>query len=90
MGRPVGAAGLRPRGADHLGDHEAEELLGELGVHSASFGQRPEAGDLLGLAYGVRRRQPVRGLELTDLLGDLEPLGQQVNQGRVHVVDAGP
>jgi hypothetical protein len=32
----------------------------------------------------------VTGLELADLLGDLEPLCQQVDQGGVHVVDAVP
>ena len=33
---------------------------------------------------------PCAGLELAHLLGDLETLRQQVDQGRVHVVDAGP
>ena len=53
--------------SDHHGDPEAEELLGELGIKPGLLGPRPEAGDLLRLAYRVGRRQPVRRLELADL-----------------------
>ena len=73
-----------------LGDDEVQELLGELGVKLGVLRQRPQAGDLLGLARGVGGRQTVRCLQLTDLLGDLEPLGEEMHQGRIHVVDAHP
>ena len=73
-----------------LGDDEVQELLGELGVKLGVLRQRPQASDLLGLACGVGGRQTVRCLQLTDLLGDLEPLGEEMHQGRIHVVDAHP
>ena len=74
--------------ADHLGDDEGEELLGEFGVEVRVLGENPQAGDLSGLARFIGRRQPVFGLELADPFGEFEPLGQEVDEGGVDIVDA--
>ena len=76
--------------ADHLGDDEGDELLGELGVEPGLVGQPAQPGDLALLALGVGRREAGRGLELAHPLGRLEPLGEQVDQRGVDVVDARP
>ena len=49
-----------------------------------------QPGDLLGLAVGVHRRQADLRLVAPDRLGDLEPLGEQVDERGVDVVDARP
>src|SRR4051794_29846641 len=59
-------------------------------VKAGVRGQLAKPPDLVLLAHGVGRRHAGRGLELAHLLGAAEPLGQQVNQRRVQVVDAGP
>src|SRR5690625_1730299 len=74
--------------ADHLGDDEGEELLGEFGVEVRVLGENPQAGDLSGLARFIGRRQPVFGLELADPFGEFEPLRQEVDEGGVDIVDA--
>src|SRR5699024_6007045 len=73
--------------ADHLGDDEGEELLGEFGVEVRVLGENPQAGDLSGLARFIGRRQPVFGLELADPFGEFEPLGQEVVEGGLAYVD---
>ncbi len=74
--------------ADDLVDHEAQELFGEIRVEPRRLGERPQAGDLLGLARGVGRGQAGGRLVAPDRLGDLEPLGEQEDQRRVDIVDA--
>jgi hypothetical protein len=74
--------------ADHLGDDEVEEFLGERGVEFGALGEAAQPGDLAGLPLGVGRGQPVRGLEMADLLGALEAFGEHVDDGGVDVVDA--
>ena len=73
---------------DHLGHDEAQELLGEDRVESGLLGERPQPRDLSVLALGIGGRQPDRSLVTADVLGDLEPLGEQVDQGGIDVVDA--
>src|SRR3954468_2173384 len=83
-----GSAGgaLRRRGGDplvvvdHLGDHEAEPLLGERGVEMGVLGEGTQALHLLPLPVGISRRQAVRRLELAHALSELEPLGEQVGE----------
>ena len=74
---------------DDLVDDEAQELLGERRVEPGLHGEGTQPGDLLLLSLGVGGRQAGLGLVAADGLGDLEPLGQQVHEGRVDVVDAG-
>lgn len=54
----------------------------------ASSASRLQPLDLRGLPGRVGGRQAVPGLELADLLGALEALGEQVHQGGIEVVDA--
>ena len=75
---------------DDLFDDEAEELLGELRVEPGLVGEGTQPRDLGLLARGIRGRQATARLELADLLGALESLGEQVHEGSVDVVDAGP
>src|SRR5699024_9642002 len=49
---------------------------------------QPQAGALSGLARFIGRRQSVRGLECADSFGEFEPLGQEVDEGGVDIVDA--
>src|SRR5690606_6711688 len=67
-----------------------EPLLGELGIEMRLLRDRPQPGDLLTLASGVRGWHPARRLEPADRLGGLEPLGEQVDERRIDVVDALP
>ncbi len=76
--------------ADHLAHDEAEERLGERRVEPGLDREGAQPGDLLVLARRVGRRQPDGGLVPAHRLGDLEPLGKQVDQRGVDVVDAGP
>src|SRR5690606_2104878 len=62
---------------DHLGDDEVEELLREDGVEAGLVGEGAQAGDLAVLTGRIRRRKAVLGLEATNLLRALEPLGEQ-------------
>ena len=92
---PVRSAGVGAGGdpfvvAYDLGDNEVQELLGELGVELRIDGQPAESCDLLPFAAGIGGGQPVLGFQHPDLLGDLEALGEQMDQGRIHVVDAVP
>ena len=75
---------------DDFGHDEAQELLREHRIETRLDGQRPQPRHLLLLAHRVGGRQPDRGLVAADLLGDLEPLGEQVDERGVDVVDARP
>src|SRR4029450_7141784 len=76
--------------AYHLGNHEVQELFGELGIEPCIFGERSQARDLLRLPSWVGGRQAMRCFQLTDLLSDLEALSEEMNKRRIHVVDAHP
>ena len=73
---------------DDFGDDEVEKLLGKLGIQFGVGGKGPESRNLVRFAVRICRRQTVPGLEFAYLLGDLEPLREQVHQGGIHVVDA--
>ena len=93
LAHPVSGVATIQRGlvvAYHFGNHEVQELFGELGIEPGIFGERSEPRDLFGLPYRVGRRQAMRCLQLTDLLSDLEALGEEMHKGRIHVVDAHP
>src|SRR5829696_3918636 len=84
-------AGIAQRGlvvADDFGDDEVEKLLRELRIQFGVGGKGPESGNLVRFAVRICRRQTVPCLEFANLLGDLEPLREQVHQGGIHVVDA--
>ena len=73
--------------ADHLGDDEAEELLGENRVEP---GVRPplcQAAALLLHTLRIRRRHRVHGFESADLLRAAETLRKNVDEGGVEVVN---
>ena len=74
----------------HLADDEGDELLRELRVQFGFDGQGTQPLDLLRLTVRVGRRTPRGGLQLSQLMGDLETLGQQMDQHGIHVVDAAP
>lgn len=74
--------------SDHFGDDEVEELLREGRVQFRVLREAAQAGDLFGFAVGVGRGQFVVRLEMADLLGALEALGEHVDNGSVDVVDA--
>jgi hypothetical protein len=74
---------------DHFGHDEAQELLGERRVETGLLGQCTQPFDLHPLASLVGRRQLGLCLVAPDRLGDLEPLGEQMHQRRIDVVDAG-
>jgi hypothetical protein len=76
--------------AYHFGDHEVEKFFGELRIELGIFGQRPQSRNLLGLPSRIGGRQTVRSFQLTDLLSDLEALGEEMHECRIHVVDAHP
>jgi hypothetical protein len=73
-----------------FGNHEIQELFGELGIEPGVFGERSEPRNLFGFPYRIGRRQAMRRFQLADLLSDLETLGEEMHKGRIHVVDAHP
>lgn len=73
---------------DHLGDDETEELLREDRVEAGCLRQRSQSRHLLRLAIRVGGRQAGSRLVATDVLGDLEPLREQMDERGVDVVDA--
>src|SRR5690606_25067697 len=81
LGRPLVVA-------DHFLDHEADELLAELGIELGVDRQRAQALDLARLASGIARFEPGLRLVLADRLGDAESLGEHVDQRGIDVVDA--
>lgn len=74
--------------ADDLGDDERQELLCELRIEMGLLGEFSQSGDLPGFPRLVGRGQTVVGFEFTDALGEFEPLGEEVNEGGIDVVDA--
>ena len=75
---------------NHLGDDEVEPFLGKGGIEVCPLGQGAQALRLPTFALGIRRRKPVSRLQPAHLLSELEPLGKQVNQSCIDVVDALP
>ena len=73
-----------------LGDDEPQELLGEHRIEAGLHGQRAQARHLEVLTDRVCGWQADLRLVPTDVLGDLEPFGQQMDQRGVDVVDACP
>jgi hypothetical protein len=73
---------------DDLSDDEAEELLREVGIEARLLRERTETLDLAILALRIGGGKAGPRLVATDVLGDPEPLGEQVDQRRVEVVDA--
>ena len=73
---------------DHLGDDEVEKLFGEGRVEMSILGEAAQSVDLHEFTRRVGGRQSVGSLEPPDLLGEFEPLGQQMNERGVDVVDA--
>jgi hypothetical protein len=76
--------------AYHFGDHEVQELFGELRIKAGILGERSEARNLFGLPYRIGWRQAMRRFQLTNLLSDLETLSEEMHKRRIHVVDAHP
>ncbi len=74
--------------ADHLVDHERQELFRKIGIEPGFVRQLAQPCHLLRFAGGVGGRHAVGGLEPTHRLGAAEALGQHVHQGGVDVVDA--
>ena len=75
--------------ADDLADDEVQELLREGRVQVGLGGEAPQPGDLRRFAARVPGGKLVRGLEEADLLGGLEALGEEEDEGGIDVVDAG-
>ena len=76
---------------DDFGDDEPQELLGEDRVEARLLGERRGAGRSGSRSrLGIGRRQLDGGLVAADRLGDLEALGEQVDERGVDVVDARP
>ena len=73
---------------DYLVDDEAQELLGELRVEIGFFGQCAQAGDLAFLAVGIGRGQRVFGFVAAHRLRRAKPLGEDVDERGVEIVDA--
>src|SRR5262245_31710635 len=74
---------------DHLGDDESQELLRKHRIETGLDRQRAQSRDLLVLANRIGSGEADRRLVAPDVLGDLEPLREQVDEGGVGVVDAG-
>ena len=72
--------------ADHLGDDEVDELLGEFRVEPGIVGKRPQPGDLPLLAGGSAGGIPASAFEAAHRLGCA--LGEQVHERGIDVVDA--
>ncbi len=74
--------------ADHLVDDEAQEFLAEFGIELGVFGEAAQAGDLALLATRIGGGQPAGRLVPADRLGHLEPLGEQMDERGIDIVDA--
>ncbi len=81
--------GDHPMVADHLGDDESQDLLREHRIETGLFGQSTQPRHLSFLTDPIRWWQSPTGFELANLLGAPEPLGKQMHQRRVEIVDAG-
>ena len=73
--------------ADDFADHEAQELFSEIGVEARGCGQGAQALDLARLTLGVGGRQIQARLDVSDALRAAKTLSQDMNQGRINVVD---
>ena len=65
-----------------------EKLLGEIGIELRFPRQRTQTFDLPRFAFRIGRRHVVLGFEPPDGLRAFEPLGQQMDQRRIDIVDA--
>ena len=74
--------------ADHFLDHEADEFLAEFGVEVGFLRKLAQPGDLAFLPPRIGRGQGIRRLVGADRLSDPEPLGQDMDQGGIDIVDA--
>jgi hypothetical protein len=60
-------------------NNKGKKLFGKLWIRFSSKRKLAEAGDLLRLSAGVRRRQVVPSLQKSNLLGTPEALRQRVD-----------
>jgi len=74
--------------ADDLLHDERQEFLREVGIELGVPGERAQAGDLLRFARRVGWRKTVSGLVSPDGLRAFEPLGEQMHQRGIDIVDA--
>ena len=74
---------------DYLVDDKSQEFLRKLGVQLCFSGQFAQPGDLRFFASGIAGRQGVFGFVGADRFGNAEPLGQDVDQRGIDIVDAG-
>lgn len=74
---------------DHLGNDETEEFLGERRVEPRLLGEGAQPSDLDRFTVRVGRWQFGVFLVAPNGLGDLEPLGEQVYERGIDVVDTG-
>lgn len=74
---------------DDFFDDEVQKLFSEFRIQVSVAAELVQAPDLRLLALRVARGQLVGGFEPTNLLGALEPLGQQVHQRGVNIVNTG-
>jgi hypothetical protein len=72
---------------DDLINQETQKLFGKGRVKLSFRSKRPQATNLPSLPIRISGRQTRLGLIGTDFLGDLEPLGQHVNDSGIDVVD---
>lgn len=73
---------------DHFIDHEAQELLGKVGIQISLCRQFAKARDLHFLTRRIGWRQRIFGFVPPNGLRHLEPLGEHVNQRGIDIVDA--
>jgi hypothetical protein len=71
----------------HFGHDEIQELLGKLRIEFRRFGEFAKAADLRRFARGIRGRHACRSFQRADLLRALKPLRQEVDKGRIDIVD---
>ena len=74
--------------ADHFRHDEIEEFLGKGRVEAGLLRHITQPFDLFCLAGLVCGRKVMLRLQLADLLGQLEALGQRMNEDGIEIVDA--
>ena len=74
--------------ADNFLDDEIEKFLRKVRIEMGIVGETAQPRDLLRLACRIGRGQTMRRLVLTHRLGAFEPLGQEMNERRIDIVDA--
>ena len=72
---------------DHFADDEVQEVLGEFGVEIGFAREALQPLDLLAFAQRIGGGQVMLGLELTDGLRVLEPLGESKDQHGIKAVE---